>query len=136
MKYRVAIFSRACGRLVFEKFAYSGYAITPDGRLIRGGKVCNTVDRRKKRFYEINYKLPKQDRLGHDLFEHDIVFDSRYGALSIISWNDAGCAFVLATKNRGFTIKYRYCDFRDSVELIGNEYQNTINQITARGMTK
>lgn len=136
MKYRIAVFKRARGRLVFDKFAYSGYAIAPNGDLIRGGKVCNTDDRRKRRYYEINYKLPKNDRLGQELYERDIVFDSKYGALSIIQWNDGGCAFVLATKNRGFTIKYRYCDFRDTVEKIGNEYETTVKQITARGLTK
>lgn len=127
---------RVNSRLVFEKFAYSGYAIAPDGRLMRGRTECNTADKRKRRYYEINYKLPKSDRLGRELYERDIVFDSRFGALSTIVWSASACAFVLATKNRGFTIKYRYCDFRDSVELIGNEYQNTLNQITAKGMTK
>lgn len=136
MDYRVAVFRRAENRLVFVKFAYSGYAIAPDGRLMRGGRECNTQDRRQRRFYEINHKLPKTDRLGRDLYERDIVFDSRFGTLSTVLWNPSGCAFVLATKNRGFTIKYRYCDFRDSVELVGNEYENILNQITAKGMTK
>lgn len=136
MKYRVAIFRRINGRLVFDKFAYSGYAIIPNGDLVHAGKVCNTTDKRRKRYYEINVMLPKPDRLGQDLYQHDIVFDSKYGAMSIIWWSKSGCAFVLATKHKNMTVKYRYCDFRDSVEKIGNEYETTLNQITARGMTK
>lgn len=136
MKYRVAVFRRSNGKLQFKQFQTAGFAIRPDGQLIHGGKVCNTTDRRKIVFYEINYKLPKQDRLGNDIYERDIVFDSRHGALSIVSWNESGCAFVLCLRSRGMTVKYRYCDFRDSVEVIGNEYENNLKQITAKGLTK
>ena len=136
MKYRVAVFRRSNGKLQFKQFQTAGFAIAPDGQLMRRGKVCNTTDRRKIVFYEINYKLPKQDRLGNDIYERDIVFDSRHGALSIVSWNESGCAFVLCLRSRGMTVKYRYCDFRDSVEVIGNEYENQLKQITAKGLTK
>lgn len=137
MNYRIAIFKRAARRLQFDKFAYSGYRISPDGALWRGKTQCNTTDRRGRKYYEIHYKLPKTDRLGTAIYEHDIIFDSRFNALCIILWNESGAAFVEAHKQRGFTIKFRYCDFRsDSVEVIGNEYENTLKQITAKGMTK
>lgn len=136
MKYRVAIFQRSKGKLQFKQFKTAGFSIAPDGGLLCRGKRCNTTDRRKIKYYEVNYQLPKKDRLGNDIYEKDIVFDSRYGALSVVAWNESGCAFVLAHRSRGMTIKYRYCDFRDSVEVIGNEYENQLKQITAKGFTK
>lgn len=116
----------------FVKFLYAGYVIAPDGRLLRGGKVCNTTDKRRRVYYVINRKLPKTDRLGRDLYERDIVFDGRYGLLATLVWSDTGCAFVMANRTRGLTVKYRYCDWRDTVELIGNEYATAVQQITAR----
>lgn len=136
MKFRVAIFKRAKNKLEFYRLAYSGYKMTQDGVLIKGNKVCNTTDKRAKVFYEVNYLLPKLDRLGQQLYEHDIIFDSRFNALSVLLWNKSGCAFVLANRSRKMVIKYRYCDFRDSVEKVGNEYENILNQISAKGFTK
>ena len=136
MKFRVAIFKRAKNKLEFYRLAYSGYKMTQDGELYRGKTKCNTTDKRAKIYHEINYLLPKLDRLGNKLYEHDIVFDSRFNALSVILWNKSGCAFVLANRTRKFVVKYRYCDFRDSVEKVGNEYENILNQISAKGFTK
>lgn len=136
MKYRIAIFRRAMNKLVFNKFAYDGFRIAPDGQLWKGSKVCNTTDRRGRMYYEIHRQLPKCDRLGNVLYEHDIIFDSRFNALAIIGWSDSYCAFVLTNKNRGLKLTYRYCDFRDSVEKIGNEYENVLQQVSAKGFTK
>lgn len=136
MKYRVAIFRRAKNRLSFNRFACAGFKIAPDGKLYKGSKVCNTTDRRGRFYYEIHRKLPKTDRLGQELYEHDIIFDSRFKALGIIAWSDSYCAFVMTNKNRGWKITYRYCDWRDTVEKVGNEYENILNQITAKGLTK
>lgn len=136
MKFRVAIFERKAGAQVFQKFAHAGFAIMPDGRLYRGKKECNTTDRRQRKYYEINYQLPKRDRLGNVIYEHDIIFDPAYGALSVVLWNESGCAFVLANKTRCFTVKYRYCTFRESVEVIGNEYEKQVKQISAQGLTR
>lgn len=136
MKFRVAILEKRRGKLEFKKFEFSGYYISNEGVLYKGKRPCNTTDRRKKIFYEINYKLGKKDRLERDLYEHDIVFDSRYGCLSKIIFNDAGGAFVLCHQINKMKISYRYCGFKNSVELIGNDYQNQLKQITAKGMTK
>lgn len=136
MNYRVAVFRRATNKLKFGGFAYAGYRIAPDGQLYKGSKICNTTDRRARVFYEIHRKLPKTDRLGQVLYEHDIIFDSRFNALATIGWSDAYCAFVLSSKNRGLKVTFRYCDFRDSVEKIGNEYENALYQISAKGFTK
>lgn len=131
MKFRVAIFKRASNRLKFNRFAFTGYKLGQDGGLYRGRTRCNTTDRRGRVFYEVNFLLPKTDRLGAEIYEKDIVFDGKYGALSVVLWNESGCAFVLATRSNGFTVKYRYCDWRDTVERIGNEYESTVKQISA-----
>lgn len=130
MKYRVVIFKRKNNRLIFNRFAFAGYRLDQDGNLYRGNKICNTSDRRGRTFYEINYLLPKCDRLGQSIYEKDILFDSKYGLLSVVVWNETKCAFVLANRTNGFTVSYRYCDWRDTVERIGNEYEPITHQIT------
>lgn len=135
MNYRVAIYKRAARRLKFEKFAFAGYRIAPDGRLYRGNKECNTNDKRGRKYYEIHHRLGKPDRLGCAIYERDIIFDARFNALCAVKWN--GCAFVLAHRQHGFAITFRYCDFRsESVEVVGNECENVLQQITAKGFTK
>ena len=131
MKFRVAVLKRKNNKLAFDRFVFNGFRIGQDGVLYRGRTICNTSDRRARVFYEINMLLPKCDRLGQELYEKDIVFDGKYSVLSVVLWNESGCAFVLADRTRGFTVKYRYCDWRDTVEKIGNEYETTVNQISA-----
>lgn len=135
MIYRVAVFKRVGRQMVFEKFAYEGFQILPNGKLYRGKVACNMNDRRGRKYYEIHRKLPRPDRLGQDIYEHDIIFDARFNALCTVLWRDY--AFVLAHRQRGFTVQFKFADFRpESVEIVGNEYTNELRQIVAHGMKK
>lgn len=124
--FRVAEFEKTTKGQKFKGFYFCGYKMLCNGEVYKGRAKANTKDKRRAGYCEINRGVERKDIKGVDIYERDLVFDKRSKLTGFIRYDQKKGAFLLFVKNGAVTIPYSFLDCYDvSLEVVGNEYQNT-----------
>lgn len=110
MDFRVARFERKGGRQVFVGFPSGGYFLGQDGELYRGNITCNTTDRRKKKFFIVDFFSGRLDVDQKKIYAHDVVYSSTLKTSGIVLFRPEKGAFIFCVQRGKITIPYSFLD--------------------------
>lgn len=110
MDFRVAEFNRLGSRQKFVGFPSGGYFLGQDGELYRGNITCNTTDRRKKKFFIVDFFSGRLDVDQKKIYANDIVYSSSLRTCGIIKFRPEKGAFIFCVEKGKIRIPYSFLD--------------------------